>query len=91
MCRPLICEPDLPRRWLEDRGSSSADCIACNSCIYHMIVNVERGTPQVTTCVFKVDKRMHRTAQRWLAAWVRTNVTSRPVVDSVPACDSEAI
>jgi 2,4-dienoyl-CoA reductase-like NADH-dependent reductase (Old Yellow Enzyme family) len=32
MCRPFISEPDLPRRWLEGRGSSRSDCIDCNCC-----------------------------------------------------------
>jgi 2,4-dienoyl-CoA reductase-like NADH-dependent reductase (Old Yellow Enzyme family) len=33
MSRPLICEPDLPIRWLEGRGSADADCVSCNSCL----------------------------------------------------------
>ena len=31
--RPLISEPDLPKRWLEGRGSEKADCVSCNSCL----------------------------------------------------------
>lgn len=31
--RPLISEPDLPKRWLEGRGSEKADCVSCNSCV----------------------------------------------------------
>jgi 2,4-dienoyl-CoA reductase-like NADH-dependent reductase (Old Yellow Enzyme family) len=34
MSRPLICEPDLPNRWIEDRGSAEADCVSCNSCLH---------------------------------------------------------
>lgn len=33
MARPLIREPDLPKRWLEGRGGITADCISCNGCI----------------------------------------------------------
>lgn len=30
--RPLFREPNLPRRWLEGRGSASVACISCNFC-----------------------------------------------------------
>jgi 2,4-dienoyl-CoA reductase-like NADH-dependent reductase (Old Yellow Enzyme family) len=33
LSRPLISEPDLPKRWLEGRGSDRADCVSCNSCL----------------------------------------------------------
>jgi len=77
MCRPLICEPDLPKRWLEGRGKSGAACIACNSCIYDMITNVSAQAPRVATCVFKTDRQRHRKAQRWLSSWVRRNAVRR--------------
>ncbi|MBN1643828.1 MAG: NADH:flavin oxidoreductase [Dehalococcoidales bacterium] len=32
LSRPLIREPDLPRKWLEGI-KTSADCISCNSCL----------------------------------------------------------
>ena len=73
LCRPLICEPDLPNRWLAGRGSSTAACISCNSCIYAMIVHPGRPEPGVVTCVYKHDQPQHRMAQRWLAAWVSKN------------------
>jgi 2,4-dienoyl-CoA reductase-like NADH-dependent reductase (Old Yellow Enzyme family) len=33
LSRPLISEPDLPRRWLEGRGKEDTDCVSCNSCL----------------------------------------------------------
>lgn len=33
LARPLVNEPDLPRRWLEGSGSSNARCISCNACM----------------------------------------------------------
>ena len=33
LCRPLICEPDLPNRWLEGFGSENAACVSCNACL----------------------------------------------------------
>ena len=74
LCRPLISEPDLPRRWLEGRGSSTAECISCNSCIYDMIVHPSREGPGLVTCVFKHNKDEHKEAQRWLASWVEKNI-----------------
>ncbi len=31
LCRPLICEPDLPNRWAHD-SHTTLRCIACNKC-----------------------------------------------------------
>lgn len=31
--RPLIREPDLPKRWREGRGGGAAACISCNDCL----------------------------------------------------------
>lgn len=47
LARPLVCEPDLPRRWLEGRGSPDADCMSCNSCI------VDGASGQTLHCVLK--------------------------------------
>jgi 2,4-dienoyl-CoA reductase-like NADH-dependent reductase (Old Yellow Enzyme family) len=33
LSRPFIREPDLPKRWLNGIGSSTADCISCNACL----------------------------------------------------------
>ena len=70
LCRPLINEPGLPRRWLEGYGSTGTDCIACNSCIYDLVVRLQQGEPSVVTCLFKQDKQRVRVAQQWLRAWV---------------------
>jgi 2,4-dienoyl-CoA reductase-like NADH-dependent reductase (Old Yellow Enzyme family) len=32
LARPLIREPDLPKRWLAGRGREGARCISCNGC-----------------------------------------------------------
>jgi len=73
LCRPLISEPDLPRRWLEGRGSSGSDCISCNSCLYDMYTSLENGQPGPVTCLFKQDRQRVGEAQRWLNSWVRDN------------------
>lgn len=33
LARPLIREPDLPRRWLLGQGPETADCRSCNACL----------------------------------------------------------
>lgn len=72
LCRPLINEPDLPRRWLEGRGSSSTGCISCNSCIYS-IHGAGSGWSGITTCYYKHDKQKFKLARQWLASWVKEN------------------
>jgi len=74
LCRPLISEPDLPRRWMEGRGKSGTDCISCNACLYDMFVHPGRETPGLVHCVFKADKEKYRAAQEWVATWVERNV-----------------
>lgn len=32
LCRPLVREPDLPRRWRYSDEKSLAECISCNNC-----------------------------------------------------------
>ena len=74
LCRPLINEPDLPKRWLEGRGSSSTGCISCNACLYHMFVHPGRSEPGVTACLLKHDRQQYRMAHDWLCSWVEENV-----------------
>jgi 2,4-dienoyl-CoA reductase-like NADH-dependent reductase (Old Yellow Enzyme family) len=76
LCRPLICEPDLPNRWREGRGGRMAACISCNSCLYDMYTGLERGEPGPVTCVRKHDPRRVGEAQRWLAKFVKENVAT---------------
>lgn len=47
--RPLICEPDLPIRWLEGRGSEKTKCVSCNSCLWEL-----KTTP--ITCILKQSR-----------------------------------
>lgn len=74
MCRPLINEPSLPKRWLRGEGGSGTECIACNSCIYDVLIRRERGEPRVPTCLFKRDRRRVRVAQEWLRSWAERHV-----------------
>jgi 2,4-dienoyl-CoA reductase-like NADH-dependent reductase (Old Yellow Enzyme family) len=76
LCRSLISEPGLPKRWLEGRGSSGTDCISCNACIYDMRTHVEERKPWVATCLVKHDKKRVKTAQQWLSSWVKKNIVS---------------
>ncbi len=73
MCRPFICEPELPQRWLAGRGSSGTECISCNTCLVDMYDHLERGEPWVARCLFKEDRAQVRAAQRWLRSWVQEN------------------
>ncbi len=34
LCRPLICQPDLPSQWRSNRDVAEAECMSCNSCQY---------------------------------------------------------
>ena len=72
-CRPLISEPDLPKRWLEGRGPSGTDCISCNSCIYDMYTGVMEGEARAVYCVYKQNRGEVKAAQRWLSTWVVDN------------------
>ena len=73
LCRPLISEPDLPKRWLEGRGTSGTDCFSCNSCIYDMYTGVIDGKPGAVRCVYKQNPQEVKAAQKWLSTWVAEN------------------
>ena len=64
LCRPLICEPDLPNRWLYGKGSDEAECLSCDSCSYALHVMRQ---PHVV-CLYKHDKENHAAAQAMIAA-----------------------
>jgi 2,4-dienoyl-CoA reductase-like NADH-dependent reductase (Old Yellow Enzyme family) len=64
LCRPLICEPDLPNRWLHGKGKDEAECISCDSCSYALHV---MRRPHVV-CLYKHDKENHAAAQAVIAA-----------------------
>ncbi len=53
LCRPLISEPDLPRRWLEGTGSEKANCVSCNSCL----LEIKKGAVR---CVLKQNRLKHK-------------------------------
>jgi len=74
MSRPLLCEPDLPIRWLKGKGSSEAECIACNSCYYPIFGpgGFERYNGPI--CVFKQNKQRYKRAQKWITSWVENNI-----------------
>jgi 2,4-dienoyl-CoA reductase-like NADH-dependent reductase (Old Yellow Enzyme family) len=76
LCRPLISEPGLPKRWLEGHGSSGTDCISCNACIYDMWTHLEEGKPWIATCLVKHHKKKLKIAEEWLSSWVKKNVVS---------------
>jgi 2,4-dienoyl-CoA reductase-like NADH-dependent reductase (Old Yellow Enzyme family) len=64
LCRPLICEPDLPSRWLHGKGNDEAECISCSSCGYALHV---MRRPHVV-CLFRHDQENYRRAQEYFAA-----------------------
>ena len=39
--RPMIREPDLPKRWLEGRGENKVECVYCNNCLATVMTGIE--------------------------------------------------
>ncbi len=76
MCRPLISEPDLPRRWMEGKGKRGTDCISCNACIWDMNESIKSGKNWIAVCVYKQDKKRYRAAMEWLSTWVERTLVS---------------
>ena len=38
MCRPLMADPDMPRKYAEDRPEDRRPCMRCNACVKHLMV-----------------------------------------------------
>ena len=38
MCRPLMADPDMPRKYAEDRPEDRRPCMRCNACTKHLFV-----------------------------------------------------
>ena len=74
MARPLICEPDLPLRWLKGHGKSEAACIACNTCYYPIFGPNKSKRYSGPICVFKQDKQRYMDAQKWINSWVGDHI-----------------
>lgn len=74
LCRPLICEPDLPNRWRDRRGGRLAKCISCNTCLYEMYIHPGQDGSQPVVCL-KDQQQKVKEAQRWLKGWVKENIT----------------
>ena len=74
MARPLICEPDLPLRWLTGHGKSEAACIACNTCYYPIFGPNKSKRYSGPICVFKQDKQRYMSAQKWINSWVGDHI-----------------
>lgn len=74
MARPLICEPDLPLRWLKNQGKSEAACIACNTCYYPIFGPNKSKRYSGPICVFMQDKQRYMRAQKWINSWVEDHI-----------------
>jgi 2,4-dienoyl-CoA reductase-like NADH-dependent reductase (Old Yellow Enzyme family) len=64
LCRPLLCQPDLPSRWLSNREDTGSECISCNSCQYS--VRVMKKDHAV--CLYREDAEGFRQAQEHFAS-----------------------
>lgn len=64
LCRPLICQADLPSIWLSNQNVTEAECISCNSCQYSVRVMKQDHA----VCLYKEDRASHRLAQEHFAS-----------------------
>ena len=38
MCRPLMADPDMPKKYAEDRPEDRRPCLRCNTCMNHLMI-----------------------------------------------------
>ena len=38
MCRPLMADPDMPKKYAEDRPEDRRPCLRCNACMNHLMI-----------------------------------------------------
>lgn len=38
MCRPLMADPDMPRKYAENRPEDRRPCLRCNTCMKHLFI-----------------------------------------------------
>ena len=74
LCRPLIREPGLPKRWIEGKGSNLPACVSCNSCLYDMYMHPGRKEPGPVGWYSLTGKGESTTRPRsgWRVGWKRT-------------------
>jgi 2,4-dienoyl-CoA reductase-like NADH-dependent reductase (Old Yellow Enzyme family) len=73
LCRPLIREPDLPRRWREGQGGPGVACVSCNACLYAMREHPGRAEPGPVTCLRDSDPALLPAAMEWREHWVENH------------------
>ncbi len=79
LCRPLICEPDLIKKWKYNPSYKPA-CISCNACIYDMFVHPWEDKSSGIHCMYslsrtsKVWKDRYIDGLSWLKNWKNENV-----------------
>jgi len=57
LCRPLICEPNLPNRWFEGQGGENSECLSCNLCF----LTLKEGPLH---CLVKKNKLKHKDVEK---------------------------
>ena len=77
LSRPLIREPDLPKRWRAGQGPATASCLSCNGCIYELNESCGRHAARHVRCLVNEEPARLGKAKRWLDDW-RERGLSRP-------------